>query len=86
MPVKQSILFNARLATNNVFLFSSSNLNDSRLNVDMVVKAPRSPTVKNNLEESGKANAFSLLYVMRLNVKAPKIFTPRVPIGNLVDP
>lgn len=86
MPVKHSMLFRARFAKNNRFCCSSSNLNDSRLNVDIVVNAPRRPTVKNNLLESGRANAFSLLYVMKLRVNAPRMFTPRVPSGKRDEP
>ena len=52
MHARQRILFRARFTRKRRLCFSSTSLNVSRLNVDMVVKAPSTPTVRNSLEDS----------------------------------
>ena len=86
IPARQRTLFRARFARKRRPCFSSTSLNVSRLNVDMVVKAPSTPTVRNSLDDSGRALDLSALKVMILNVKEPRMLTPRVPMGNLADP
>jgi len=76
----------ARFARKRSPCFSSTSLNVSRLNVDMVVKAPSIPTARNSLDDSDRALDLSAPKVMRLNVKEPRMLTPRVPMGNLADP
>ena len=59
MPVRQKMLFRARFARKRTLCLSSTSLKVSRLNVDMVVKAPSMPTAKNILDDSGRALDFS---------------------------
>ena len=61
MPARQRMLFRARFARKRRFCFSSTSLKVSRLNVDMVVKAPSIPTARNSLDDSGNAIDFSAL-------------------------
>ena len=86
IPARQRMLFRARFARKRRPCFSSTSLNVLRLNVDMVVKAPSTPTARNSLDDSGRALDLSAPKVMRLNVKEPRMLTPRVPMGNLADP
>ena len=81
MPARQRMFFRTRFARKRSPCFSST-----RLNVDMVVKAPSTPTARNSLDDSGRALDLSAPKVMRLNVKEPRMLTLRVPMGNLADP
>lgn len=80
------MLFRARFARNSRFCFYSTSLNVSKLNVDIVVKAPSIPTARNSLDDSGRTIDFSALYVTKLSVNDPRMLTPNVPRGNRDEP
>jgi len=86
MPPRHKALLRAKFPMNRKYSFCSSNLKVSRLNVDIVVKAPNIPTARNNLEDSGRERDCSELYVMKLRTKDPITLTPKVPRGSLADP